>query len=192
MTDAMLDQIEKATALKATTLSKRRREAEGKPITTFAVGDYVLQRRDSPFGAPGLEPRYLGPFIVRSVVKASDSYMIQDVRQHKGPHKVHVSDLIRFNARRSDDPTVLATMDDERWVIEEVLNHRTGPNENGKRTTDLHIRWKGVEEPSWNHIGRITPSNCTALFNYVQENKLSWTGGCVEGQRTSRKKTGKA
>jgi hypothetical protein len=184
LTQALLSRLQPVLENKATTL-KKRKESEKRTPTVFQADDLVLMRDDSPFGASNLRPRNLGPFRVITRKENNDTYEIQDVRDTKHPRTVHVSRLIPFSSRTTAQPATLRSLDDERWVIEEVLDHITADNKAGVRTTDLLVRWQGFPEPSWTHIGTINTKNCPPLLAYIQDKRLSWLGGCVERRSKS-------
>ena len=183
LSQAILTNVMDSIQLKAQTLKKRKADAKDTQPTIFQVDDLVLKWKDQPFGRKTLRPRLLGPFKVTARNEQNDSYTIVDVRGTAPEHPVHVSHLRPFDSSRTECPATLAALDDQKFVIDKVLDHITETVAGGRRTTDLLVKWLGFDTPSWTHVGSITPTNCTALREYVQRKKLHWSGGCVESRR---------
>jgi len=168
--------IETANVHQKQALEQRRAKGEGRKLTSFKIGQLVLARYEHE--PSKLAPRYKGVFRITAVHVSNNTYTICDVRNIGGDKVVHLQDLIPFNPTRTANVSLLASLDDEKWVVEKVLDHNTA-EVSGKLTTDLLVQWEGFIVPQWTHIGDITPENCSALREYLRQSSLSYDKGSV-------------
>ena len=60
--------------------------------------------------------------------------------------------------------------DHERWVIEEIIDHKQGKGKKGK--IDVLVKWKDYDEPSWEPLEIIKEDDPVTLAEYAQRNEL--------------------
>jgi len=173
---------EQVNKVQKTILGKRKEKEATDSVTTFKVGDLVLREYEQR--PSKLSPRYAGPFRVIAADYGQHKYTLEDARGGARPVEAHITQLFAFNDSCTPDITVVASTDDGKWIPEKILQHSTDDvvGENGKkiRATDLLVKWRGFDRPTWTATGTINPSNCQALALYLQEKKLFWRSGCVE------------
>lgn len=111
------------------------------------MGDYVLV--SYPERPPNkLSPRWRGPLAVVEV--DGNTYHCQDLASLK-VIPFHISRLKLFDASRCPDPTALASVDKDEWVVETILDHRGPQSGRPKTKLEFKVRWKGFEpeDDSW-------------------------------------------
>jgi len=75
-----------------------------------------------------------------------------------------VDKLVPFFTRSPGDDLLAATMDDESYIVEAILDHRfDGPQR--KNTLQLLVKWEGYPEPDWQQY----TGNNLGLVIYVQQ-----------------------
>jgi hypothetical protein len=126
--------------------------------TQFAINSYVLvkyENRDGirPHAPPSkLHPTLRGPFKVISKTsrdRLGSIYTCQNLVTNK-LEDFHVTNLQPFHWDGNTNPLEVALSDDQSFLVEDILNHRfVGNKRKIKSNLQFQIRWKGVNEPTW-------------------------------------------
>ncbi|KAG9393502.1 Chromo (CHRromatin Organization MOdifier) domain [Carpediemonas membranifera] len=110
----------------------------------FAIGDQVLvtypTRPDSK-----LTPKLMGPYTITS--RSNDIYEVINPATRR-TQTYHATRLRRFVSNGLLTDIELVAMDEDSYLVQEILAHRGGPN---KTSFEFLIRWDGygAEDDQW-------------------------------------------
>ena len=137
--------------------------------TSFNVGDCVLV--SYPNQAPSkLHPRWRGPMIVMSI--AGNTYECQDVLTQETSE----FDVSRLKLYKHDEAVAAeeaATWDDERFLVEDMLDHRGSPKSRTKMK--FKVRWQGFgpESDTWEPYALVKTLEVFQRYKTVKKLKYS-------------------
>jgi hypothetical protein len=116
----------------------------------------------------------MGPFRIMEVVPLNNTYRIQDVREVANNERTaHISELVPFERSLVKDMEVLASLDDDEWIIDRVVDHEYV----GKSIANIKVFWKGFRDPSWINAEKLSPVHCTPYRDYLTSKQLLSKGG---------------
>ena len=88
----------------------------------------------------------------------------KDFRVEYGKGKQGIMDYNKITCQL----THIQEEDKDKWVLENILNHKWGKGER-KNKIDLLIKWEGFDEPSWEPMEVIKEDDPVMPAKYAQE-----------------------
>ena len=140
LTEGQKQIIAASDAFQQSVIDERLRDQEADEVP-FEEGDYVLA---SYLSRPPnkLAPKWRGPFLVLELQSSTcichDLSTLRHVR-------FHVSRLKKFNVETTLDPTAIAAVDNDEFVVEDIADHRWSRPGRKRRDLEFKVRWLGYE-----------------------------------------------
>ncbi len=128
----------------------------------FQVGDTVLVTHPSR-RLSKLQPYLLGPYSVTT--RANDVYTLLSATSGQ-ERTYHGSRLRRYDASMTPDLRLVAATDDNSYLVECIVEHKTGPT---KTAWSFLVRWDGYPDcDEWLPYSEV--KDLEALDDYLEAN----------------------
>jgi hypothetical protein len=139
--------------------------------TIFPDNSYVLAMPEIG-RANKLSPTWLGPYqiVERYSRPEGDVYRVVHLATNKRyDFRVDRLKLFDFDPNFVD-PTAVAILDDNMYIVESILKHRRIGGVNLISNLELHVKWLGYPEPTWNKASDLKDN---AIFHeYCRKNRM--------------------
>jgi len=154
-------------------VNNRRREKKAVGLD-LSVGDYVFAAMKYDRAGHKLIFIWQGPFLVKEMKNDHVAILLDIIGDDDKPLEMHISRLKIYRhagAHLLDQWCQQSGYDGEKLIIEEIMEFRIVTS-NGVSTLEFLIKWKSIDEPTWETEEAVVDEDPTFVFEAVSE----WAG----------------